>query len=856
MKKISKRFLALALASVMVFSLAACGNKDGKTPDGTTPATGTEPQGTQTPADDTASYTYRSAVAQVSANWNPHTVQTEDDSWPQEYLTTPLYEFMFNDELHPVEGKEPFTGYSIVPAMAASEPVDVTEQVKAEHPEFNLPESATAGYAYTIDLNPNATWQDGTPINADTYIYSMQQLLDPQMINYRAADQYSAPFVIAGAEAYAYSGRTVKVVNSVDAEAMRYQVADLVKGDDGTYTTPDGDKAYFGLQEGYAWTGGDALAAYYEAGYIEEEIWSALSAGMSEDGFVPVTDDTMAALYQFTGSDVWGNEPEEQLGYYMSFETTYPEVDFSTVGFYKSGDYQITLVLSQSLSGFNLLYQLAMNSRSWLVYEDLYESCKKQNGDAWFSEYCSNVDTTISYGPYKMVSYQSDKLMRLEKNENWFGYTDERYQFVDPEDNETYQMYQTTAIECEQVAEAETRKMMFLKGELSSYGLGAEDFATYRNSEYAYAVPAETIFFFIFNGYKDAIQNREASEGFDKTKYDLETMTLKTFRQAVAVTYDKELFASTISPARTGAYGLVGTAYLYNAEEGSRYRDTDQAKQVLCDFYSVDTSQYASLDEAAASITGYDPEKAKELYQQAFEEALEAGYITDEDGDGICDQQINIEYCVAEDSDFMTKTIDYLNEKMTEILVGTGFEGKVAFVKSAPYGNDWSNKIKSGMSDVVLGGWSGSVFDPFGIIDCYTNPAKQYDANWFDATTVDMTLEVAGESITMNLQEWCNALNGNMVTVDGKDYNFGADLVDVEDRLHILAALEAQVLSTYNYIPMLNDGGLQLASQQVYYVVEEFNPVMSYGGIPYHRYNYSDTEWTEYVASQGGELKY
>ena len=88
MKKISKRFLALALASVMVFSLAACGNKDGKTPDGTTPATGTEPQGTQTPADDTASYTYRSAVAQVSANWNPHTVQTEDDSWPQEYLTS------------------------------------------------------------------------------------------------------------------------------------------------------------------------------------------------------------------------------------------------------------------------------------------------------------------------------------------------------------------------------------------------------------------------------------------------------------------------------------------------------------------------------------------------------------------------------------------------------------------------------------------------------------------------------------------------------------------------------------------------------------------------------------------------
>ena len=53
-----------------------------------------------------------------------------------------------------------------------------------------------------------------------------------------------------------------------------------------------------------------------------------------------------------------------------------------------------------------------------------------------------------------------------------------------------------------------------------------------------------------------------------------------------------------------------------------------------------------------------------------------------------------------------------------------------------------------------------------------------YDANWFDATTVDMTLEltVDGEarSITMNLREWSDALNGAAVTAeDGNTYNFG-----------------------------------------------------------------------------------
>ena len=58
----------------------------------------------------------------------------------------------------------------------------------------------------------------------------------------------------------------------------------------------------------------------------------------------------------------------------------------------------------------------------------------------------------------------------------------------------------------------------------------------------------------------------------------------------------------------------------------------------------VDVSQYASLDEAVDSITGYDPETAKELYTEAFNEAIEAGYITDADGDGISDQTVQIEY--------------------------------------------------------------------------------------------------------------------------------------------------------------------------------------------------------------------
>lgn len=867
-KKIIALILALSMVAALFVGCQTPATDDPGTPM-EAPATNPDAEATEEPITVETfegDFTYQDSVSVMATNWNPHTYQTQDDAYPSDTarIRIGLYDLIFNDEIHPVEGKEPFAGYVVLPEMAASLPVDVTEQVKAEHPEFNIPEDMTSGYAYTIDLNPDACWEDGTPINADTYVYSMQKLLDPKLLNYRATDYYAQNFSIAGAEEYANAGRTV----DLDNYAMSgYTLEDLTLGEDGQYVSPEGSPMFVGVNFDLSWTAqsGGTLQELVEASgdqYFNMERWEELVALADENGLAPLTEDSYAMLVSVISTDAW-MEDESNAPCYFVERKTYPEVDFSTVGLYKSGDYQITLVLDKALAGFNLYYSLTSN---WIVKEDLYESCLTSSTGAdgvevWSSTYNTSVETTSSYGPYKLVEFQTDKFMRYEKNENWYGWTDGKHIYKDPVDGKYYPMYQTTAIECEVVEEADTRKLMFLKGELMGYGLQTEDFDTYRNSDYCYATPAETIFFLILNGYLEAIQNREAAADFDQSQYDLETMTVLEFRKAVALTYDKELFAATVSPARSGGYGVIGSAYVWDVETGSLYRDTDQAKQALCNAYSVDVSQYASLDEAAASITGYDPEAAKEFYAEAFTKALEAGYITDEDGDGISDQTVRIEYCISADSTFMTQTIDYLNEKMAEVTAGTPFEGKVQFVKSAPYGTDWSNKIKQGLSDTVLAGWSGSVLDPFGLSDLYVNPSYQYDAAWFDATTVSMTLdvEVDGEvkTLTMNLRQWSDALNGLAVTADdGNTYNFGNGMADPQVRLTILAGIETQILGTYNYLPMLQEGSMALLSQQVYYVIEEYNPILGRGGIQYLKYNYNDTEWAAYVAENGGELTY
>ncbi len=860
-----KRLLAMLLALMMVLSVfAACGTPNNDVDDGDTnvdqPADNGDngddnsdvPEREVVTFDANKSYVYKDSVSTMTTNWNPHPYQTSDDSYPASFLRSGLYEFIFNDELHAKEGKDPYSGYVIVPEMAASEPVDVTETVKAEHPEFGIPESATKGYAYTIDLNPDACWEDGTPINADTYVYSMKRLLDPALINYRATDYYASDFCIAGAEAYANAGRTAWS----DSKGT-LDVTTFVKGADGVYTTADGLKLTIGIDFPLDWTSGNTLKQYVDAygtDYFDVTNWEALVALMDSDGLIPYTDENVALfLPVITGNPAWG-ETDAELTQYLVTGQDMPVVEYEgTVGLYKTGEYQITLVLAKSLTGFNLLYNLSGN---WIVKEDLYEANLTETNGVWSSTYNTSVATTSSYGPYKLTDYQTDKHMRFERNENWWGYKDGKHTYVDPTDGKEYPMYQTTAIDTQVVSEAATRKLMFLKGELMGYGLQAEDMDTYRSSDFCYATPSETIFFLILNGHKESIMNRESAADFDKATTDLESMTNLNFRKAMAVSYDRDLFAATISPARSGGYGIIGTNYIYDPESGAKYRDTDQAKQALCTFYSVDVSAYDSLDEAAASITGYDPVKAAELFNLAFAECVEAGYITDADGNGISDQTVKIEYCISSDSDFMTKTINYLNEKIKEVTKGTGFDGKIEFVKSAPYGNEWSDKIKEGLSDTVLGGWSGSALNPFSLTDLYVNPDNAYDGAWFDATTVEMTMEIAGETITMNLWNWSDALNGETVTVDGKEYNFGDGIADVEDRLNILANFEVKVLETYDYLPMLQDGGMALLSQQVYYVVEEYNPIMGRGGITYLKYNYDETEWTAFVAEQGGELKY
>ena len=95
----------------------------------------------------------------------------------------------------------------------------------------------------------------------------------------------------------------------------------------------------------------------------------------------------------------------------MVYEYTYPAVDFNDVGIYVGDtDYEIILVLEKALpllkEDGSLSYQAAYNMASLpLVKKDLYESCKVEpaaGATLWTTTYNSSVETTASWGPYKL----------------------------------------------------------------------------------------------------------------------------------------------------------------------------------------------------------------------------------------------------------------------------------------------------------------------------------------------------------------------------------------------------------------------------------------------------------------------
>ena len=815
--KILKSCFAMALAVMMLLSATGC-------------ATG-DPNAT-TPNDVVKTYTYNDYTTLSPSNWNELTYQDNNDTQIMSYIGGSFfsYDFKFDANGNIVPGE-----FEIV-YSGATKLEDVSASVDAK---WGVPEGGK-GYAYKITLRNDLKWEDGTAIKAEDFVYTMQQQLDPLFQNYRADSFYVGATIIVNAQEYVKQGQSLETVDN--GVSGIYTMDELVKGADGVYTQPDGQPVYFALTETLDWVGG-SVADAVAAEYLDAAAFASLQAlANAETGRVAVTDESIALWKTLINTENWGFEDESYLPNYLVYPYTYPKMDFSEVGIYAASDYELVVVLAKPLDLLkedgSLSYKAAYNFSSLpLVHREKYEACKiapTEGTTLWTSNYNSSVETTMSWGPYKLESFQSGTQYILVRNENWYGYN--------MPENEG--LYQTDRIVVDTIGEWNAAWLRFLAGQLDGIGIDVSVADDYKGSDRAYFTPDDYVGSLQLQSNVEQLKAREEA-GINKS-----ILGYTDFRKALSLSINRADYNVQCTTSSKAGFGLYNTMHYYDVANGGVYRNSDEAKQVLCNIYGVDATKYANLDEAVDAITGYNLDLARELVTKAYNEALAAGDIK-------ADDVVKLTFGTGEVNETVTRRFNFIKDAWTKMVEGTPLEGRIE-MEIKDFAKAWANDFRAGAYDVCMGGWTGAAWDPGYFLLAYLSPAYMYSSAW-DTSSAMMTFTMKGVgengadiTETMSLMDWYNCLNG----ASSAKYDWSSNTLEETQRLQLIAALEEEVLKVYYTVPISNNFSASLLSYKVDYVTYEYNTFMGYGGIKYMTYNFDDAAWAAEVAKYNNELNY
>ena len=787
--------------------------------------------------EDEREYTYNTYTAQLPAVWTDVNTSDAADMEIITYINSSFYEY---DYQYDANGEIVPGGFE-VEYSAATKLEDVTTRYAGQ---YGIPADATEGLAFAITLRDDLRWDDGTPIHAEDFVYTMSQQLSPNYLFQQASNYYSGNYIIHNAQNYVYQGQSDYFDNY---GLLGYTFEDLALSGD-TYKL-GGQDCYIALKSSLAWAGGNTLDAYvkqFGATYFDVDAYEKLAALADEKGNVKPTQEAIDLLTQvITAVEAWGETQAEVVNYMYAYYT-YPEMDFSEVGYFVGeNENELVIALDGPLypldENGDLAYGAAYYFESFpLVKRDLWEKLEDRSATPWTNAYgTSKVENIASWGPYKLTEYQSGVTYTLERNEEWYGYGLDQYAL----------QYQTDRIVTRYVAEWNTAWQSFQLGQFDGVSLDATIISDYRNSERAYFTPSTATACLYLNSIEETYEKGKNI----MLKYD-------AFREALSLSIDREEFCATCSPSSMAALGYLNDMYYYDVENGGVYRDTDQAKTAILKAYgavenedgswTVGSVTYDDIDEAEAAITGYNVTLAREKMTEAYEAAKAAGDYTD--GDSIV-----LTYGITEQSASVERQRTFYQNAFNAATEGTPLEGKITVEYFMMSDATWDQQFMNGEYDIASAGWQNAPFDPFYLLGA----TQVWDENRFqqgwDPDTVTLTLDVKGgegqesyEDLTMTLTEWDACLQG---LSDGR-YNFKN--YPIETKLEILAAEETAILQTYWGIPLRSVYDASLMGYKVEYISYEYNTFMGYGGVRYMSYNFDDTEWAAFVEEKGGTLNY
>lgn len=810
--------IAMVLVVVLCASvLTACkkdkGNGDGNV---TKPGTGWE---------DPKMYTMREYTAQMPSQWCTILSSDNVNNSMESYFTSAFYEFNYKFD---ADGKIVPGAYT-VEYSASTKLEDVTKKYAGQ---YGLAADAEKGQAFAMTLRKDLTWDDGTPIKAADFVYTMSQQLSPKYLFATASNYYSGNYVIHNAQNYVKQGQ--KGMFPANSVLTVYNASDDAK----LIFTLNGHDSY--------------VADYLTSNGVDPQAYVANAAKVTVDALKAIegkslaeikNDETMLATWTAV-LGWWQTEPNEEL-HFFKMEYEYPKMDFSEVGYFVGdNEYELVMVIDGTLNPLdaegNLTYEAGYYFSGWpLVKKDLWEKCEDTTKTPYANSYCTTQEKSASWGPYKLTYYQDQKTYTVSRNDKWFGYGLPQYA----------NQYQTDAIVTEKIEEWDTAWLAFQKGNLDGIGMNVKIAADYRTSKRAYFTPETWTF--------DLNIQSNATTRTDKRNNLL--LNYDDFRKAISLSLDRDDYCAKNNPSSQAALGLLNSMYYYDVENGKVYRESIQAKEAILNAYGatknedgswkVGETTYTDIEEALDATTGYNLTLARQLVENAIEQAKTDGKYSD-------GEEIILTYGIETQSADTDRVKNWFQAAFDNMTKGTSIEGQVKIEYFMFSSATWSEQFADGEYDLCFGAWGQAAFNPAYLL-CETQISKEnrYAKKW-DPKTVSVTVKATPDDkhedgiYTYNLEQWRLILQGK----DGCPVNFKN--FSMEDQLTALGAVETAILKAYYSIPVYSRYSASLMGYKVDYVSYEYNTFMGYGGIRYMTFNYDDTAWAEFVASNNNILNY
>lgn len=786
--------------------------------------------------EDSRSYTMNDYTSQMPDVWN--TILTSDNTNVSlaDYFNSSFYEFNYQFD---ADGNIVPGGYT-VDYSASTKLEDVTAKYAGQ---YGLKADATKGQAFAMTLRDDLKWDDGTPIKAADFVYSMQQQLSPNYLFATASGYYSGNYIIHNAQNYVKQGQS-GWFSAVDVAAYGDNISSL----DGLYFDATNVSAFGSIFNQTDMTKLSGYSQYFVSGGVNVYDELVAYAGDNRVAMTQALFDKIKGLFAADGGlnpnvSGWG-WADSEIGYFTVVNYTYPAMDFSEVGYFVGeNEYELVMVIDNTLNPIddegNLTYEAGYYFSSWpLVKKDLWEANEDKTTTPYTNSYCSgSVAKSASWGPYKLTNYQADKTYTVSRNENWFGYGLDQYAG----------QYQTDQIVTEKVEEWDTAWMMFQKGQIDGISMDVKIAGDYRNSSQAYFTP-ETYTFDL------NLQSRANTRS--DTRNNL-LLNYSDFRKAISLSLDRDDYCAKNSPSSQAALGLLNNMYYYDVENGLVYRDSVQAKEAILNAYGaekveggwkVGTIVYDDIDEAIDATTGYNLTLARQLMTSAYNQAVAAGDYAD-------GEKIILTFGIETQTANTDRIKNWFQAAFDAATVGTPLAGKIEIAYYQFSSATWSQDFEDGKYDLCFGAWGSAAFNPYYLL-CETQISEdnRYAQGW-DPASVSVTVTLSdNQEYTYNLEQWSANLQGKEGCI--KNFAYASN----EDKLTILGAIETAILDAYYSVPVYSRYSASLMGYKTDYISYEYNTFMSYGGIRYMSYNFDDAEWAAFVAEKtaenNGSLKY